>query len=145
MKIGRYSSRMVIIPAPEIPPKINKGGNQHQLDAMNAESNAVWSKNSAAVEVLVSRQVVRHGWLNSQSTVWMEEYRCPIQHEAHVTRRSCGKLCRRQIPPGHRAIGIRALRGVTVVVSQRPTQSFTAEHRPNAGPQLATWLDDPIA
>jgi hypothetical protein len=31
---------MVTIPAPEIPPKINKGGNQHQLDAMNAVSNA---------------------------------------------------------------------------------------------------------
>lgn len=30
----------VVIPAPEIPPKINKGGSQHQLEAMNAESNA---------------------------------------------------------------------------------------------------------
>ncbi len=40
MKIGRFSCINAIIPAPEIPPKINKGGNQHQLDAMNAESNA---------------------------------------------------------------------------------------------------------
>jgi hypothetical protein len=31
---------MVIIPAPEIPPKINKGGSQHQLDAMHAANNA---------------------------------------------------------------------------------------------------------
>ena len=40
MKIGRYCSAKVVIPAPEIPPKINRGGSQHQLDAMNAESNA---------------------------------------------------------------------------------------------------------
>ncbi len=40
MRIGRYASIAVIIPAPEIPPKINTGGNQHQLDAMNAESKA---------------------------------------------------------------------------------------------------------
>jgi hypothetical protein len=31
---------MVTIPAPEIPPKISKGGSQHQLDAMNADSSA---------------------------------------------------------------------------------------------------------
>ncbi len=31
---------IVVIPAPEMPPKINKGGNQHQLEAINAESNA---------------------------------------------------------------------------------------------------------
>jgi len=30
----------VVIPAPEIPPRINKGGSQHQLDAINAESSA---------------------------------------------------------------------------------------------------------
>ena len=40
MKIGRNRSIAVVIPAPEMPPRINKGGNQHQLDAMNAESNA---------------------------------------------------------------------------------------------------------
>jgi hypothetical protein len=40
MRNGRYASTAVIIPAPEIPPKINTGGNQHQLDAMNAESSA---------------------------------------------------------------------------------------------------------
>ena len=28
MKIGRYSSANVVIPAPEIPPRINKGGSQ---------------------------------------------------------------------------------------------------------------------
>ena len=31
---------MVIIPAPEMPPSINKGGSQHQLDAMQAANNA---------------------------------------------------------------------------------------------------------
>ena len=30
----------VVIPAPETPPRINKGGSQHQLEAMNAESSA---------------------------------------------------------------------------------------------------------
>jgi hypothetical protein len=29
-----------VIPAPETPPRINKGGSQHQLEAMNADSNA---------------------------------------------------------------------------------------------------------
>jgi len=40
MKIGRYSCIIAVIPAPETPPKINKGGSQHQLEAMNADSNA---------------------------------------------------------------------------------------------------------
>jgi hypothetical protein len=40
MKSGRYASNAAVIPAPEIPPRINKGGSQHQLEAMNAESNA---------------------------------------------------------------------------------------------------------
>ena len=40
MKAGRYASKAVVIPAPEIPPKINKGGNQHQLEAINADSSA---------------------------------------------------------------------------------------------------------
>jgi hypothetical protein len=40
MNSGRNCSIIVIIPAPETPPRINKGGNQHQLDAMNADSNA---------------------------------------------------------------------------------------------------------
>jgi len=40
MNRERYSSIKLVIPAPEIPPKINKGGNQHQLEATNAESNA---------------------------------------------------------------------------------------------------------
>lgn len=39
IKIGRYFSNAAVIPAPEIPPKINKGGSQHQLDAINAESS----------------------------------------------------------------------------------------------------------
>ncbi|MBI2481626.1 MAG: hypothetical protein HYV60_24165 [Planctomycetia bacterium] len=40
MKIGRYSCITAVIPAPETPPKINKGGSQHQLEAMKADSNA---------------------------------------------------------------------------------------------------------
>ena len=40
MKIGRYSCITAVIPAPETPPKINKGGSQHQLEAMKADSSA---------------------------------------------------------------------------------------------------------
>ncbi|MCH9002343.1 MAG: hypothetical protein IIC02_07190 [Planctomycetes bacterium] len=39
MKIGGLSFTNAVIPAPETPPKI-KGGSQHQLEAMNADSNA---------------------------------------------------------------------------------------------------------
>lgn len=38
--MGRYSCIIAVIPAPETPPKINKGGSQHQLEAMKAESSA---------------------------------------------------------------------------------------------------------
>jgi hypothetical protein len=41
MNVVRYSAKYVVIPAPEMPPRINKGGSQHQLDAMNADNNAV--------------------------------------------------------------------------------------------------------
>ncbi|MDA1051332.1 MAG: hypothetical protein O3C40_12750 [Planctomycetota bacterium] len=40
MKIGRYSCITAVIPAPETPPKINKGGSQHQLEAIKADSSA---------------------------------------------------------------------------------------------------------
>jgi hypothetical protein len=49
---------MVIIPAPEIPPKINKGGNQHQLDAIKADSNAPKLANP------LSRLEASPGWLH---------------------------------------------------------------------------------
>ena len=63
--------------------------NSHgSLVAKLAVTQSCLVKNSADVEVLVSRQVVMHGWLNIQSTVWTEEYRCSSQHKVRVTSRS---------------------------------------------------------
>lgn len=48
----------VVIPAPEIPPRISKGGSQHQLDAMNADSNAPklakpWARPDGALSLFI--------------------------------------------------------------------------------------------
>jgi len=62
------------IPAPEIPPNINKGGSQHQLDAMNADSSAPKLANAAprlAAPSSVVSSFVAHGdsdcWFDQQS------------------------------------------------------------------------------